>query len=199
MIATGHHQREKESTMNRIPAIAPESTTGTVKHLLEGVQKKLGMVPNMMRTMAVAPTVLEGYLQLSGTLAGGTLSAKLREQIALTVAQANGCGYCLAAHCAIGGMVGLTKEQVQDSRLGLASDPHAHAALSLARAIVDERGRVSDEELAFARKAGLNDAEIAEVVANVALSIFTNYFNNLAGTIIDFPVAAPLEPTGATV
>lgn len=185
--------------MNRIPAIAPESAEGTVKHLLDGVQKKLGMVPNMMRTMAVAPAVLSGYLQLSGTLAGGTLSAKLREQLALTVAQANGCGYCLAAHCAIGGMAGLTKEQLQDSRHGIASNSHDHAALHLAHAILDERGRVSDEELAAARAAGLNDTEIAEVVANVALSIFTNYFNNLAGTTIDFPEAAPLEPAGAAV
>ena len=138
-----------------------------------------------------------GYLQLSGTLGGGKLSAKLREQIALTVAQANGCAYCLAAHCAIGGMVGLSKEQLHDSRLGIGTDSHAHAVLSLARAIVDERGRVSDEELAAARNAGLDDAEIAEVVANVALNVFTNYFNNLAGTTIDFPVASPLETPSA--
>jgi len=179
--------------MNRLTAIAPETATGPVKNLFDGVQKKLGMVPNMMRTMAVAPPVLEGYLQLSVALGGGKLSAKLREQIALTVAQANGCAYCLAAHCAIGGMVGLSKEQLHDSRLGIGTDSHAHAALSLARAIVDERGRVSDEELAAARSAGLDDAEIAEVVANVALNVFTNYFNNLAGTTIDFPVASPLE------
>lgn len=183
--------------MNRLTALSPEKANGNVKNLFDAVQKKLGMVPNMMRTMAVAPPVLEGYLQLSGTLGNGKLSAKVREQIALAVAQANGCGYCLSAHCAIGGMVGLSKEQLHDSRLGVGIDGHAHAALSLARSIVDERGRVSDEELAAARKAGLDDAEIAEVVANVALNIFTNYFNNLAGTTIDFPVAAPLETAAA--
>jgi hypothetical protein len=39
------------------------------------------------------------------------------------------------------------------------------------------------------REAGYGDAEIAEVVAHVALNIFTNYFNNVAGTAIDFPMA----------
>jgi hypothetical protein len=70
--------------MNRLTAIAPETATGPVKNLFDGVQKKLGMVPNMMRTMAVAPPVLEAYLQLSGALGGGKLPAKLREQIALS-------------------------------------------------------------------------------------------------------------------
>ena len=60
--------------MARIPTVAPESATGKAKELLHAVHGKLGMVPNMMKTMAVAPTVLEGYLQLSGTLARGTLT-----------------------------------------------------------------------------------------------------------------------------
>ena len=49
-------------TMERIKAINPEQATGKSKQLLDGVQKKLGMTPNMMRTMAQSPAVLEGYL-----------------------------------------------------------------------------------------------------------------------------------------
>ena len=183
--------------MTRIKAIEPDTASKSVKLLYKGVHDKLGMIPNMMRTMAVAPPVLEGYLSLSGALGGGALSAKVREQIALTVAEMNGCGYCLAAHCAIGGMAGLSDEQLQDSRAGVGTDAHAQAVLTLTRAIVNERGRVSDEEIAAARQAGLSDEEIAEVAGNVALNIFTNYFNNLAGTSIDFPAAEPLTTTEA--
>ena len=186
--------------MNRIAPIHPENATGTTKEHLDGVQKKLGMVPNMMRTMATAPKVLEGYLQLSGALGGGTLAAKVREQIALTVAQANGCEYCLAAHTAIGGMVGLSAEQIHDSRVGTAVDSRTNAILTLAHAIVNERGNLDDAQFQAARNAGLDDTAIAEVAANVALNVFTNYFNNLARTEVDFPAAAPIEiaPTAAS-
>src|SRR5262245_53886280 len=113
--------------MSRINQIAPETADERVRPLLAAVKNKLGLVPNMTRAMANAPAVLDGYLQLSGALGKGTLSAKLREQLSLAVAQANGCDYCLAAHSAIGRTVGLTAEQVQDSRRGTAVDPKAEA------------------------------------------------------------------------
>lgn len=179
--------------MARIQAIVPENATGKAKELLDTVHSKLGMVPNIARTMAIAPAVLEGYLGLSGALAKGTLTGKLREQIALTVAQRNSCDYCLAAHSTVGRTVGLTEEQVLDSRHGRAIDSRTDAVLRLAGLLVDNRGRVSDGELDQARAAGLNDATIAEIVATVALNIFTNYFNHVADPEIDFPKASPLH------
>ena len=77
--------------MQRLKSISPESATGKAKELMDSVRAKLGKVPNMMRTMAVSPAVLEGYLQLSGALAHGKLSVKVREQLALAVSQENGC------------------------------------------------------------------------------------------------------------
>jgi len=183
--------------MSRIKTISPESATGKAKGLLEGLNGKLGLVPNMTRAMANASAVLDGYLQFSGALAKGTLSARVREQIALAVAQANGCDYCLAAHSAVGQMVGLTAEQIQDSRLGTAVNPKTDALIRFARKVVDARGRVSDGDLEEVRKAGFDDGAIAEVVANVALHIFTNYFNQVAETDIDFPRAPELRPEPA--
>ena len=178
--------------MARIHQVAPESATGKAKELLDAVQGKLGLVPNLTRAMANSPAVLEGYLGLSGALGKGRLSAKNREQIALAVGQANLCDYCLAAHSAIGKMVGLTPEQILDSRRGTAVDPKSDAVIRFARKVVDERGRVNDTDIADVRAAGLNDGAIAEVVANVALNIFTNYFNHVAETDIDFPMAEPI-------
>lgn len=178
--------------MSRIPQIHPESASGKAKELLDAVKGKLGLVPNMTRAMANSPAVLDGYLSLSGALSKGNLSAKQREQIALAVGEVNGCDYCLAAHSTIGKMVGLTAEQIMDSRRGTAIDPKAEALVKFARRVVDERGRVSDLDLADAREAGLDDAALAEVVANVALNLFTNYFNHFAETDIDFPRAEPI-------
>src|SRR5450432_3840797 len=95
-------------TVQRINAIDSQAATGTAKVLLEGVQRKLKFVPNFFRTLAVSPATLDAYLSFGDRLNQGTLSPKLREQLAVTVAYSNSCQYCLAAHTAIGGMLGLT-------------------------------------------------------------------------------------------
>lgn len=178
-------------SMTRIPAVVPDTATGKSKTLLDAVQKKLGRVPNLMRTLANAPAALDGYLAFSGALAGGALDAKVREQIALTVAEANLCDYCLSAHTAIGGMVGLSPDDVSKARQATAAQPKTHAILKLARSIVVNRGEIPDSDLAAARAAGVSDGEIIETTANVALNILTNYVNHVADTVVDFPAVAP--------
>ena len=178
--------------MPRLKAIETTQAEPKAKSLLEGVEKKMGMSPNLMRTMANSPAVLEAYLGFRNALGAGVLSPKLREQIALTVSELNGCHYCLSAHTALGKMVGLGDEEVADSRRGVSPDRKTEAVLQFARKVVSERGWVSDDDVASLRAAGTSDAEIAEVVAHVAVNIFSNYFNHVADTEVDFPdVEAP--------
>jgi uncharacterized peroxidase-related enzyme len=180
--------------MSRITAINPSEATGKVKELLDAVQAKLGVTPNMMRTMAQSPAVLEAYLNFSGALGKGKLKAKVREQIALLSAEANQCGYCAAAHTAIGKMVGLNENAILAARGASAEDAQTDAALKFAKAIIEKRGAVGDTDLQAVKSAGFSEGEIAEVIANVALNIFTNYFNETAKTEIDFPrVELPLK------
>ncbi len=185
--------------MSRLKQITDEGASDRTRPLLDAVQNRLGLIPNMTRAMANSPAVLDGYLQLSGALDGGTLPAKVREQLSLAVAQANGCDYCLAAHSAIGRTVGLTAEQVRDSRRGGAVDPRADTLIRFALEVLKTRGRVSDATLAEVRSAGFDDGVVAEVVAHVALGVFTNYFNNVAQTDPDFPKAPELAPARARV
>jgi uncharacterized peroxidase-related enzyme len=179
--------------MPRIKAIETSNAAPEARALLEGVQKKLGMTPNLMRTMAHSPAVLEAYLGFGNSLAQSSLSPKLREQIALTVGEANQCGYCVAAHCTLGKMTGLGDEEIADSRRGTSTDCKTEAILQFARKVVTERGWVDDDDVRSLRAAGANDAEVAETVATVALNIFTNYFNHVAGTEIDFPEVEAID------
>lgn len=184
-------------TTNRITQLDPVAATGKAKQLFDGVQAKLGAVPNLFRVLGNAPAALEGYLNLSGALAGGVLNAKVREQIALSVAESNLCGYCLSAHTFIGNKAGLSECDIADARRATAGDPRVDAILKLARAIVVQRGEVNDTDLQAARTAGLNDGEIVETIANVALNIFTNYLNHVARTVVDFPEVKPGCDAGA--
>ena len=180
--------------MQRIAAINPAEATGKAKQLLDAVQAKLGITPNLMKTLAAAPAALEAYLNFGNALGTGALSAKFREQIAIAVAQANSCEYCLSAHSAIGKMVGLTPEEIAASREAHAQDTKRDVGLRFAQSIVVQRGEVSDAVLASVRQAGYTDGEITEIVANVAVNIFTNYFNHVAQTEVDFP-RVPLAMT----
>lgn len=180
--------------MSRIEPINYEQSTGKAKELLDAVKSKLGMTPNMMKTMGQSPAVLEAYLNFSGALAGGTLSGKLREQIALIAAEVNGCGYCASAHTAIGKMVGLDENSITAARTGNAANAKDDAALKFARQLIVNRGQTSEADLQTVKEAGFTDGEIGEIVANVALNIFTNYFNETAETEVDFPaIEFPLK------
>jgi uncharacterized peroxidase-related enzyme len=177
--------------MARINPVERNANSKT-RDLLAAVEKKMGMVPNMISTMAHSPAVAQAYLGFSGTLAGGSLPAALRERISLAVGEANQCNYCVSAHSFLGSKAGLSESDLLDARHGTASDEKTNAALAFARKIVDDRGHVSDEDVEEVRRAGYTDGEIAEIVANVVLNIFTNYFNHVAEPEIDFPLAPSL-------
>lgn len=178
--------------MQRLAAIEPEQATGKAKELLDATKAQLGMVPNLMKTLASSPAALEGYLSFSGALHHGLLRGKLREEISVLVAEINGCEYCSAAHTAIGKGIGISDDALIEARRGGSSDPKIDAALKFAALVLQQRGKVSDEAVAAVRAAGYSDGEIAEIVANVSVNVLTNYFNNVANTVVDFPPVVPL-------
>ncbi|MBL0741093.1 carboxymuconolactone decarboxylase family protein [Chryseolinea lacunae] len=181
--------------MTRLTALHPDEATGKTKELFNAVQGKLGLVPNMMRTMGNSPALLEGYLTFSGALGKGTLGAKTGELIALAVAESNSCDYCLSAHTFIGAnLMKVDSKILDDARQAKSADAKTTAALRFAKTLVEKRGLVNDADVAAVKQAGFTEGEVGELVGHVALNILTNYLNNTANTAIDFPVVKSLEP-----
>lgn len=157
--------------------------------LLDQVQKQIGSVPNMFRLIANSPATLEGYLGIGAALGKGALPAATRERIALAVAEANGCGYCLSAHTYIGKhLAKLDDAEITANRSGASNDPKADAAVRFAATLARERGQITDADLAAVKLAGYSDAQILEIFLHVALNTFTNYVNEALQTEIHFPV-----------
>ncbi len=181
--------------MPRINPIDPDTAEGKTRTILEGIRKKSGRVPNLLATLAQSPASLNAYVGLGQALGGGSLDAGLREQIAVAVAGANGCGYCASAHTAIGKSVGVDAGELAANLRGIAGHARTQAALDFALVIVEKRGWASDDDLQRVRDAGFGDGEITEIVVNVVANIFSNYFNHVAQTEIDFPVVQVSEPT----
>lgn len=174
--------------MSRLTIPAREDAPANSQPLLDAVEKQLGVVPNLFRLVGTSPAALEGYLSLNGAL-GRTLDAKTRERIALAIAQANGCDYCLSAHTYLGlNLAKIDDAEIALNRAGHSGDAKADAAVVFARKVLEARGRVSDADIAAVRLAGFSEAQVIEIVASVALNVLTNYINNVAETDIDFPV-----------
>lgn len=174
--------------MQILSSIDPAGATGKTKQVFDAFQKHLGTVPNLLRVLANSPAALNGYVSFSGALDAGKLPAKAREQIAIAVANANSCDYCLSAHTELGKLAGLDAEDLTRAQNADAQDAKTAAALHFATKLVRQRGMLPASEVEALRSAGYSDGEVAEIVAAVAINIFTNYFNHVAGTEIDFPV-----------
>jgi uncharacterized peroxidase-related enzyme len=174
--------------MPRIATVVSSNADTKVVTTLSQVKASLGMVPNLFATLAHAPVALDGYLSLSKTLLRGRLSAAQREIVALAVGQENECQYCLSAHMAMAKAAGLSEADALKARAGDSADPFERALASFAKKIVRQRGHVTNDDIEYARKAGIDDGLMMEVVAHVAVNTLTNYANELAVTEIDFPV-----------
>jgi uncharacterized peroxidase-related enzyme len=168
--------------MSRIHAISLETATDASRPVLEGVKKKIGFLPNVFTTLAIAPVALETYVQASAILGKTSLSAQEKEAVYLATSQVNGCDYCLAAHTLFAGKAGLSAQDIVAARQG-----ELNAYATLARQLTESRGHLTDEQIAAARTAGIDDVKIIEVIALVAVQSLTNYLNNAALTDIDFP------------
>lgn len=184
--------------MPRINPKCAEQTDPETAPTLAAVKAKVGMVPNLHATLAAAPTALNAYLAMNDALSKGRLSARQREIVSLASAQINQCQYCLSAHTMLGGGAGLSAEAIAAARSGRADNPADNAVAALTMRLISSRGRISDEELAEAHAAGLDDGLILEVIAHVAMNALTNFTNNVAGTDIDFPVVSLDLPNRAT-
>lgn len=183
--------------MPRVQPLDHSTAEGSAKALLDAVKASLGVTPNMTTTMARS-SVLAGWLDLNRALRKGSISAADGERIALGVAEANECSYCLSAHTYLGSNVArLSADEIELARHFRSADTTAAAVLSFAEAVLRTRGGVSDADVEAARRAGLTDAQLGDIVGHVALNVLTNYFNRAFQVDVDFPVVEPHDHASA--
>lgn len=177
--------------MNRIPLIDRASAPASVAGTLDAIQGAFGATPNMFRTVAQSPAALNAMWGFFGALGkGGSIDAQLGEKIAVAVANRNDCHYCLAAHTALGRKAGASAAEMGAAQTGQSDEPRTAAALVFALKLVEARGQVSEADVQALRSAGFSDGQVVEIVAHVALNLFTNYVNVAFAVPVDFPSVA---------
>lgn len=173
--------------MSRIPLVNPADTTAERQAILSEIHAAFGATPNMFRAVANSPAALKSMWGAFGALGGGALPARLGEQVAVAIANRNACEYCLAAHTVLGRKAGASAQEMSEAQAGRSDDPKTAAALRFALAVVERRGQVEAAEVEALRAAGFDDGEIVELLAHVALNLFTNYVNVALAVPVDFP------------
>lgn len=156
------------------------------------LEKNVGFVPNLYAYYAKNETALGDYLALQNRKS--TLKAKEREIINLVTSQINDCKYCQSAHTAIGKMNGFSDEEILEIRTGRATFNAKFDALAqFVAAVVENKGKASEEAKDAFFEAGYTEANMIDVVMVVGDKIISNYINNLTQIEIDFPIAPVLE------
>jgi AhpD family alkylhydroperoxidase len=168
--------------MPRLEALDRGDATISPKaaELLDGLAARDREPGPMLRTMANAPALLRGYLDLNRAMKRAHLDRRITERISLAAQEWIGCDYCLAAHTDAARQLGLSDADIELARQGTATEPAVAAIVAFGQQVLAAPAEISDEDVEGLREHGYTDEQIAEVVGLVALNLLTGAFNLVA-------------------
>jgi AhpD family alkylhydroperoxidase len=177
--------------MSRLFNQPVSEAAGHAAQLYTGIKAAIGLVPNAYVNIGSNSAIaLETLLNIDGALKKGSLSMKEAEVVKLVVSQSAACDYCLAAHTLIGQKTGLSKEDILAIRRGTpSSDVRLDTLANFTRTLISTTGTLPAAALAEIKAANFNDTQIVEIVLAVTSITFTNLFNRINDTVLDFPSA----------
>ncbi|WP_050629795.1 carboxymuconolactone decarboxylase family protein [Bradyrhizobium viridifuturi] len=178
--------------MSRLSVPNLETDAGPSGKVYAQIKKAIGSVPNTFAAIAAhGPAALKSILAADTVLASGGLTNSDKEIVKLVISEAAGCDYCVAAHSHLGRLAGLTPEVLRQIREGL---PTGDARRDVLVAFVDKlartSGTISEEDFNAIKSAGYSDAQLVEISLAFATTTFTNIFNRINDTELDFPAVA---------
>jgi uncharacterized peroxidase-related enzyme len=178
--------------MSRLSVPDLEYQAGPSGQVYAQIKKAIGSVPNTFAAIAAhGPAALKSILAADAVLAAGSLTKRDQETIKLIVSGVAGCDYCVAAHSLLGKLAGLKPDELKNIRDGNATGDSKRDALArFVRKLAATSGTVSDDEFAAIKAAGYSDAQLVEISLAFAIIVFTNVFNRINDTEIDFPAVA---------
>ena len=161
--------------MALVSYVSNQNLAEKIKPVFEGMEKKLGTVPNVFRVMAHNPEMLEAFLALNATLPRTELKGRLRELAYIKTSELNGCDYCLHHHRTLGKKAGLNDRQVAETAKSETSDAYDDLERDVMRYAEEVTRHINVDDALMGRlKQQLNDREIVELAMTVGIANFTN-------------------------
>ena len=148
------------------------------------------MIPNIAGAMATSPVLINSLVGLFGNVHGGSFTEAQIQTVLLTDAVTNASTWAVAFHTALALKEGIDPADVEAIREGRPPKDVQLAALStLAKTMIEKRGRLDDKEVEQFISAGFGEELALEVIAIVAASTITNY----TASITKPPLEAPFQ------
>jgi uncharacterized peroxidase-related enzyme len=178
--------------MNRLHTLTLDQAEGETAELFASIKRNVGKLPNAYAVIGSnAPNVLANVLHTGATLGKSTLSKREQEAINLSVSEATGCDYCVAAHTFTGKLAGYSDEQARELRAGgFAADARIDTLVKFVLGLVRNRGTVDASAVDAMRDVGFSDRQLVEIPLVVSAILFTNMVNRINDTVVDFPKVA---------
>jgi uncharacterized peroxidase-related enzyme len=175
--------------MSRIQTPAITTATGASAEVFDQIKKAIGSVPNTYATIGFSgPAALKSVLAADAVLAAGSLPKADQETIKLLVSSTAGCDYCVAAHSLLGKVAGLSPDALRHIRTGEPTgDNKRDTLIRFVKLLASTSGTIAESEVAAVRGAGYTDQQLVEISLAIATTTFTNAFNRINDTAIDFP------------
>jgi len=177
--------------MRTISVPTYEQVSPANQALFDSLKKGPGFVPNLYATFAHSDTALASYLAFQN--AKNSLSPKAREVVNLAVSQVNNCAYCLAAHTALGAMLGFTPAQILEIRRGSAAfDVRLDTLAKLVRSIALEPGHADPALLEDFFGADWTEANLVDAIVVIGDKTVSNYLHGTTQIPVDYAPAPAL-------
>lgn len=178
--------------MNRLHTLTLDQAEGETAELFATIKRNVGKLPNAYAVIGSnAPAVLANVLQTGAALGKSSLSRREQEAINLSVSEATGCDYCVAAHTFTGKLAGYSDEQARELRAGgFAADARIDTLVKFVLGLVRNRGTVDASAVDGMRDVGFSDRQLVEIPLAVSAILFTNMVNRINDTVVDFPKVA---------
>jgi uncharacterized peroxidase-related enzyme len=174
-IVTTLSSRPGELAMALVSYVSDQDAPAEIKPVFEGMEKKIGVVPNVFRAMAHNPEMLQAFLALNATLPKTKLDGKLRELAYIKTSELNGCDYCLHHHRGLGKKAGLNDRQVAETAQFETSDAYGDLEREVMRFAEEVTRHINVTDAVYERlKKVLGDRELVELAMTVGIANFTN-------------------------
>ncbi len=172
--------------MERFPVHTIESAPEPSKTALGDVQARFGKIPNLAGAMATSPLLIQSFIGIFDKVHSGPFTEPQIQTVLLTDAVTNDSAWAVALLTALGLQAGLKEAEVEAIRAGRSpSDTKLEALSTLARALIEKRGRLDDQDIERFLAAGFGKDLLLGVITIVAASTITNYAGNVTNPPLD--------------
>lgn len=165
-----------------LPAVSKEA-----EKILREIEVAFGMVPNLFKTYAHHPALLEAnWNKVKAVMMQGSLSGKVKQTIAVLVSKDNACKYCVAAHRGALKSIGVSDEEIRQIEEDIEKADFSgkeKELIAFARKANLDPVKIPDADFEALKKVGASDAEIVEALG--VMEIFTSFNKFLDSLRVD--------------